>query len=338
MSVDEELQRAWSALAVDPGRGPGLHAFPVAVSAVGRSRAARLFPGGEEALLVDLAGIEWPRPLELPRGEGFRVARLPDVSGAGVVLVRRPTADVALFTLMAADLVRGLDGLGETPPARRLSWLIARVRAWQGFMAQGRDRTLRRDAERGLYGELVAFGRMIDEGAPPGRVLEGWRGPDDGLHDFDLQQGGAIEVKSSVDGPGFPVTVTSLEQLDPAGRQPLAVLGVRLRPDMAGRTLPELASALWGRLQSVDPVMAEAFALRLVAAGLLPGTDEAYRTRFAVGELLLVPVVAPFPALCRDCVPAPVQSAKYVLNLDALRGRAVDLGRYLADTGWVTHA
>jgi hypothetical protein len=335
MPIDAELEQAWAALQADPDRPQGLRTFPITISGTGRVRAACAFPGGEEAILVDLSGIQWPQPLELPRGDGFVVSRLPDSEGVGLVLVRRPTANVALFTLMAADVVRGLEPLGGVAPARRLRWVVERVRAWQAFMSRGADPRLGPEAERGLIGELAWLGRMLDAGVAPPLAVGAWRAPERGLHDFDHAPLGAIEVKSAVGGPGFPVTVTSLEQLDADRRQPLALVGVRLRPDPGALTLPEQAAALLGRLAADDPTAAALAANRLVQVGLLPGTEGAYIARYAIGEVLLVPVVAQFPALTPASVPATVVGAQYVLNLDALRDRSVDPQAYLISNGWV---
>jgi hypothetical protein len=138
-----------------------------------------------------------------------------------------------------------------------------------------------------------------------------------------------------VGGPGFPVTVASLEQLDADRRQPLALVGVRLRPDPGSLTLPEQAAVLLGRLAADDPTAAALAANRLVQVGLLPGTEGAYIARYAIGEVLLVPVVTQFPALTPASVPATVVGAQYVLNLDALRDRSVDPQAYLISNGWV---
>jgi hypothetical protein len=335
MPIDAELEQAWAALRADPDRPQGLRTFPVAISGAGRVRAACAFPGGEEAVLVDLSGIQWPHPMELPRGDGFVVSRLPESDGVGLVLVRRSTANLALFTLMAADVVRGLDPLGDLAPALRLRWVVERVRAWQAFMSRSADPRLGPEAERGLIGELAWIGRMLDAGVAPPLAVGAWRAPERGLHDFDHAPLGAIEVKSAVGGPGFPVTVASLEQLDPTRRQPLAMVGVRLRPDPASLTLPERAAALLKRLEAQDPTAAALAANRLVQVGLLPGTEAAYVARYAVGEVLLVPVVEPFPALTPGSVPSTVLGAQYVLNLDALRERSADPLAYLISNGWV---
>jgi hypothetical protein len=335
MPVETELEQAWAALRTGSDRDRGLRVFPVAVSAVGRVRAACAFPAGEEAVLVDLSGIQWPSPLELPRGDGFVVSRLPAGDGVGLVLVRRSTANLSLFTLMAADVVRGLETLGDIAQTLRLRWVVERVKAWQAFMSRSAEPRLGPEAERGLFGELTWLGRMLDAGVAPPLAVGAWRAPERSLHDFDHAPLGAIEVKSAVGGPGFPVTVASLDQLDPMRRQPLAVVGVRLRPEPDAATLPALAAALLARLRALDLAVGALAANRLVQAGLLPGTEATYIARYAVGEILLIPVFDPFPALSQASVPPTVLDAQYVLNLDALRERSVDPRVYLISNGWV---
>jgi hypothetical protein len=316
-AFNEGILAAWRALSGD-GAEQGWRSIAVSDRQVPRLMAARHFPGNAEALLVGFDNVVVPLPAALPSGSGFRVERV-DTGRLGnwLALVRQPSGGLDLFTRMVADVVETLTSPENLTEHRIFQLFIARIRAWQQFMSRAGG-ALSPEAELGLAGELECAASLIAAGMSPGAVMEGWKGPLDGLQDFELGSG-AIEVKSSLAVAGFPATILSLEQLDDAIRQPLFVCGCRFVLGGEGSTLPQRIASM--RMLMTD----DSAALALLETGLIHvgyvDADSNFYTRGLVsGPPRFLLVDAAFPRLTPGTVPAGIRHARYEIDLDAVAG------------------
>ncbi len=74
-------------------------------------------------------------------------------------------------------------------------------------------------------------------------AVASWVGPLDGVQDFEIGTG-ALEVKTTIATGGFTARIGSLEQLDDDVRQPLFVVGAKLKQVATGQNLPALVAAI----------------------------------------------------------------------------------------------
>lgn len=310
-----QLRSAWRALA-GQSRGDGWATIPLHTAAPCQVLAGRRFPGSEETLLVGFRA-PLPPPASLPEGRGFRVERPPESLDRGhhwLALSRQPIGNLDLFSAMAADLIELLSS-ARTADHDQLSRLfLGRIRAWQAFMEKDRTGILGLEAEIGLYGELLVLGALLDAGIAAPDAIEAWRGPLDGLHDFELGTG-SIEVKSTLATSGFPATIWSIEQLDDTVRQPLFLAGIRLALNGTGHTLPELIAGL-RHLMRDQPEPLATFENRLLQAGYLDPFADHYLRRFTTVRMILLAIDSRFPRLTRAAVPAAITKLWYVVDLD----------------------
>ncbi|MFN8996613.1 MAG: PD-(D/E)XK motif protein, partial [Pseudomonadota bacterium] len=198
------LAAAWRALS---GQGePGWRTIPLGAIGAVQVLAGRRFPGNEEAVLFGIPGYRRPANEQLPAGRGFEVLRVTlkdkDEEPRWLGVNREAQGSFDLFAMMITDLLDHLASRdADTPPDELGTALVARVRAWQEFMQRGSG-VLGPEAEVGLVGELRFLEALLESGLAVSEVLDGWKGPLDGLHDFAFP-GGAIEVKSTVASVGF---------------------------------------------------------------------------------------------------------------------------------------
>jgi hypothetical protein len=311
------LRAAWRALAGGQ-QGEGWKTIPVAIVAPCTLLAGRRLPGDAEALLVGFRYFQKVPDSRLPQGHGFEVSSLSSDPTGGdrswLALARKPGASLELFTMMAEDLLRLLQGSKMQDEGGVLNQFLSRIHAWQDFMDRHRDGLLSPEAELGLFGELVLVDLMIEAGVQPRNVLDAWQGPLDGLQDF-VSGGGGIEVKTTLSTSGFPAIVNSLEQLDDSLRQPIFVAAVRLRLDSLGTSLPQMAEKIRHRLRDQQIVLG-LFEIRLMQAGLLNTVSERYARTFALVATALLPVRDSFPRLTRRDVHFAVRKARYEIDLD----------------------
>lgn len=313
---EEQLASAWRALS-GLADGAGWKVIELSKTVTSLVLAGRRGSGNEESLLVGIADVVPPNDSRLPRGQGFAFHQTEMPHGGGrawFALVRQQGGPLALFTLMAADLVSLLERFHDDRGEKVLGSLLARIRAWQDFMKREQPAVLSTEEEVGLLGELVVLRNMIADGMLAADAMDSWVGPMDGLHDFSIGTGG-VEVKTTTLPAGFTARIGNLDQLDNSLHRPLYIACVRVSQSDGGKTLPEYVDDLARAIQ--DDAAALLFSGRLFAAGYLEAMRDHYSRRFLTRELVYRLVEDESPRLTRATVPAAVSKVMYTLDLDA---------------------
>jgi hypothetical protein len=329
----EEFLLAWSSLS-GTDSGSGWHAIALPAAGPVELRAGRRSPDNAEAILLGFPSTRLAASEKLPEGQGFVVERA-DPENAGqlwLALTRRSAGNGELFAAMACDVAGALDDSAATGAGgdKLLRVFIGRVGAWQEFMRKGAQ-VLSPEAEIGLFGEITLLAILIDAGVPLPVAVASWEGPLDGVQDFRLGTG-ALEVKATLSAAGFPAKIGSLEQLDDSTRQPLFLVGVRLRQAETGHSLPDLIARMLKRVEQ-DAEAARLFSERLLAAGYLNGHAERYTRRFALVETRVIEVTDHFPRLTIGRVPHGITRAAYEIDLDKATHDSVDVVEALKKLG-----
>jgi hypothetical protein len=231
---------------------------------------------------------------------------------------------------MVTDVVAAIAANAESTHQQRVQIFLGRIRAWQQFMSRSSG-ALSAEAALGLSGELVCLERLIAAGLDPHIAVEGWRGPFDGLQDFEIGSG-AIEVKSTLAHAGFPVTIMSLEQLDDSIRQPLFLCGCRFAVAPEGLSLPARVASIRAVLDS-DPAAAALFENALLHAGFVVAHAEHYIRPLMTVEARFLLVNGNFPRLIPADMPAAIRHARYEIDLDRADAPAVTIDHVLNMTG-----
>lgn len=319
----DDLALAWASLATANETGEGWRSIAVSPPGSMLVHAGRRFPGGAESVLAQFSVRSIPQGLKWPEGGGFTVE--PAALGDGhvwIALTRREAASLDLFSAMAHDVGSTLAQCPSNDEPKALATLLGRVRAWQEFMRKG-GQPLGPEAEIGLFGELSMLLMLLDEGVEPQVACEAWKGPVNGLRDFELGTGG-IEVKSTVSTTGFPASVGSLAQLDDTERQPLFLAAFRLRQTRAGKSLVDVVQAARDAARS-DAEAQRLLDDRLIASGYRDAHARHYVLRFTRVEFRALRVGAGFPRLTPNSVPFGVVRAAYEIDIDRTTAAVVDL-------------
>jgi hypothetical protein len=329
----KEFLMAWSSLSTEDN---GLGWQAIALPAVGplALRAGRRSPDNSEAILLGFPTVRLAAAVKLPEGQGFAVERVDPEGNAKLwlALTRKSSGSAELFATMACDVVGVLDDAlaAGADEAKLLQVVVRRIAAWQEFMRKG-TQALGPEAEIGLIGELTLLQTIIEAGVPSTSAIESWVGPLDGIQDFELGTG-ALEVKATLSTTGFPAKIGSLEQLDDSARQPLYVVGTKLRHTASGRTLPEMVEAV--RLAVKGDAESEwLLTERLLAAGYIASHADRYPRRFEHTGTRVVKVADGFPRLTTGMVPAGIKRAMYEIDLDMACGEDVGVDRALKKLG-----
>jgi len=312
----EEFLLAWAAL---PGNNPAPGWQAISLSSAGpvEVEAGRRSPDSAEAVLLSFPSVHLTPTEKLPEGQGFAIERAnpKDASRLKLALTRQAVGNVELFTAMACDVIGALDEAAACKATETglLRLFLGRVGTWQEFMRRG-SQTLGVEAEIGLVGELMLLQSIIDAGVPPTTAIESWVGPFDGIQDFELGTG-AMEVKTTLSTAGFPARISSLQQLDDSTRQPLFLVGVRLRQVEVGQRLSDLVATMRETVRK-DAEATRLLSERLIAANYFDIHAERYIRRFALADMRVIEVKEGFPRLTLGTVPQGITSATYEIDLN----------------------
>jgi hypothetical protein len=328
--TNNEITSAWRALSKGNEKSGWLS---IAISGLDGARlmAGRCFPGNCEALLVKFTAIKIPPQNQLPQGSGFRVERVElGTPGVWLALIRQAEGSLDLFTLMVSDVVSMLVSNAKQEEAKLFQLFLGRIRSWQQFMKKGSE-GLSTEEELGLVGELECLDALLSSGVPAYLVLEGWRGPLDGIRDYELGHG-AIEVKSTLATEGFKINIVSLEQLDDTSHHPLFVCACRLAQEESGLTLPGKIKALQEKL-NFDASAEALFENAMLHAGYRATQADFYTRKFKLSEMRFHLVNDSFPRLTSSNVPLGIRAVKYEVELAAGSGTTHSLIEVLGMIG-----
>ncbi|NPS39811.1 PD-(D/E)XK motif protein [Pseudomonas aeruginosa] len=331
--TESELLAIWRPLA-GGGLEEGWRSIAMAEYGSCRVRAARRFPGNEEGLLIGFPSLKLPAQNQLPQGRGFRVERV-NLGDAGrglgwLSLVRQSAGSLELFAKMVVDILASLEECAQAGEEVLFQRYLGRIRAWQDFMRKGRD-GLSPEEELGLIGELEFLSQLLGEDIPLYTAVDAWKGPLDGLHDYELGNG-SIEIKTTTASEGFPAKIDSLEQLDDSLRCPLYLAGVRLQLNEDGLTLPQQIARMRELVKS-DPEATRYLENALLHAGYLDAHADLYTRPFLLAELVIHRVNDSFPRLTPFNVPIGVFRVKYEIDLGLVQSEKVGIKDVLQEIG-----
>lgn len=317
----EDFELAWNSLR-DSADASGWRSISIATVGTCFLRAGLSFPEKNEALLASFSSSAIPIGEKLPDGQGFAVSRVePCEDGlTWLALTRSSYGSLELFAAMVADVSHTMEIESGVDETRLLKVFLGRIRAWQEFMRKGAQ-ALSPESEIGLVGELTVLWAVIDAGVSPATAIESWVGPLDGVQDFELGTG-SLEVKTTLSATGFTAKIGSLEQLDDSLRQPLFLVGARLRQSETGQRLPELVAEMH------DVIAGEAEAVRLlserlIAAGYFDAHADRYSRRLSLHDIRIIEVTEFFPRLTPGNLPLGITKATYEIDLDKAPGSSI---------------
>jgi hypothetical protein len=236
-------------------------------------------PNNARLLLIDLCSDAIPHAQQLPTGEGFSVelVALPETGSHLATLALRLTDArySEIFTVLVEDVV---DAAVRTPNDNRMvDQFIARLFAWQRFLASHGPDGLSREAQQGLYGELHCLRTTVLPALDADSAVKAWTGPSGAVHDFQRPQC-AVEVKTSSGKQLQVIWISNERQLDTAHVADLWLSHVSLDISMAdGESLNDIVASLRESLAAHD-LARQALDDHLWQAGYLDEHADRYET------------------------------------------------------------
>ena len=207
-------------------------------------------PGGDGIVLLLRIPCEFmPGAADLPQGRGFSLRvtgeLFADPSHVTVALQLTDLKQAELFCTLLDDVVARVSE--QTEPTGMVRALLARLHAWQRFMAEHAEDVLGVEARQGLYGELWVLREVLLPRIGIAAAVQCWTGPDAGHQDFQLSIC-SIEVKASSTKQPQAIRVSSERQLDETVVSCLWLYHLSLNTSKAdGESLPEMVAEVRSR-------------------------------------------------------------------------------------------
>lgn len=197
---------------------------------------------------------------------------------------------------------------------------------WRALLRIRRSR-LSTEEIRGLVGELTFCLNYLTSVLTLEEALSSWQGPFGAPQDFALPSRELFEVKTIHTG-GRSVEISSPDQLDPLGNNPLALVLITVDESESGDrsavTPSHMVDQFRARLGQGSPNL-EKLDQRLSAIGF-DLADEFYREMyFAVSGARFYHVANDFPRLKREVVPASVDQVRYRLRIAGISDYLIEV-------------
>ena len=311
------LEKAWDYLNV---AGQGTAEFVrLRLKEVGACAlyVARRVSDGLPALILEVPTRDLLPRQDLPDSQGLRLstrALSPGPHGTSrMVLSLTEPGFEEVFRSLADDLVRALASAESA--ADVVALLVARLVMWQEFLRRFGARGMSREAQLGLFGELVFLRDYLLQVIPPRSALDAWAGGRRAAQDFQTSRG-SVEVKTTAAATPHSIRIANLRQLDDRGLAALFVCLVQVSESDDGS---ETLSDCIGRLrQRLLPHGAD-FTTRLLEAGYVEAHRDLYQVRYSVDSVRFYRVGEGFPRLLPPDVPDGVEEVAYSVALAGCR-------------------
>lgn len=263
----------------------------------------------------------------LPNMAGLEVeARTKEGDGRAMLVVRlHRDEDADVFARFCDDIISTVAGAQTEKEA--VQAFIGRTWKWHALLRGARKKTLTREEQIGLIGELYTLSRIIGPERGIGAALEAWRGSEGAPKDFELPDL-CIECKTRGASSRGKIRITSEHQLaDVSGQEVVLIVHTfasATAGDLGAQDLHGVIRSLELSLSSDRPDLGDMLANKLREAGYDP--EHEYEVVAAHQSTRAFKVTAQFPRIVPGIYPqGPIEIA-YDLPLASIASFEIDIG------------
>lgn len=275
----------------------------------GRDTLAAIDAAGQKHLLIPLTGNAVDDD-NMSQGVtlGSRVLRTDSGDVTYADLQCRMSSLALAFEQLAEDVLKRL-AVDDSAPVSTCRKVLDEWRA----LLKAAGQRLSRETVIGLVGELEVL-RLLAAHNPIGAV-DAWRGPSKSVHDF-VRGSAELEVKTTTSVDGNFISISNIDQLDPAALTSLYLVVIHAREDSTAPSLDERIDVLIGL-----GVPQDALLTKVATAGYVYGSGTTVEDRFQVRSIRAWFVDDSFPGLRRgelgEARLKGVSKIRYELALDS---------------------
>jgi len=280
---------------------------------------------GRCVLLMEYSSEETLSASTLPKLRGIECKHIFDTGKRkGIVtLTLRDTSLRDVFYRLCSDIVSAVRG--AVTESEAVSRMLLRTWRWHHLLRGGRDDRLSAEEQKGLIGELIVLDRILLPAIGAKSALESWKGPLDGIKDFNIAKI-AIEAKARSSASSHQIGISSEFQLDRDGLDALflfvAIIDNGLANSASGFTITRFAENLRANIESRDAGSIELFESLLGASGFR--WDDDYSDSVWVHGLdRIYSVDDSFPRIVPGMLRSGVEHVRYSVSLDGYESHQI---------------
>jgi Putative PD-(D/E)XK family member, (DUF4420) len=221
-----------------------------------------------------------------------------------------------VFTHLSEDLVKIVGSqLDETQAALALQRRLAQ---WQRFLQRENQGGLTSEEQRGLYGELRFLEEFMLAEMSASQAVMAWLGPMGADKDFQLENGSAIEVKTTLARAPQMLMINNERQLDNTGVNGLYLVHWLVEVQRGtGEQLTERIASIRQRI-ATDPIASGILEDRLLSVGYLDVHESLYnRAGYTWRGTRFYEVREGFPCITPISLPDGVGKVEYSISENA---------------------
>lgn len=273
---------------------------------------------GQCILLMEYSSAEKLHTSTLPKLRGAECKHVFDheeSKGIVALTLRDPKLRDVFYTL-CLDIVSAVrQAASQTDAVGRM---MIRMWRWHHLLRGGGDERLSPEEQKGLIGELFVLDRILLPTIGARSALESWKGPLDGIKDFNIAQM-AIEAKARGSAAPHQISIFSEFQLDPEGLDALflfvAVVDTGLKDSVDGFTITQLADNVRADIEAADAGSTGLFESLLGSSGFR-WEDDYSDSIWVHGQDRIYSVGDPFPKIVPAMLRDGVEHVRYSVTLD----------------------
>ena len=247
---------------------------------------------------------------------------VPDTGEVFLMILLQGKENADIFFTLCNDLIQKTKPVKEIRVA--LNILFARLERWRSFLSRTRKIILNEREVQGLFSELKFMDECLERKVvSPVAVVEGWRGPFGGPHDFVFDYS-AVEIKSIAGSQSDSVLISSENQLHTHLEYLYLSVFLLFRDSScsAGVSLNSMVSRVRKRFK--DTNLEDTFEESLEASSYID-IPEYDVPCFSVSEIRTYFIQRDFPRITPDMLPQGIKEVSYRINFNSVSEYLCDI-------------
>jgi len=192
--------------------------------------------------------------------------------------------------------------------------ILTKLQSWRKCFEDEKYAGLSIEEQIGLFGELNYIKKTLSKNISLQNILEYWKGPEGGLHDFK-HQNFLLEVKTFSKNKN-KIRISNPQQLNYTFFKNIYLCSVEINFDFSGKTIVDLINELTNKFSTNEKLLSQ-FSEKLNQAGYLDVHKENYNEKFIVNKIEYYKVTENFPTILPDQIHSQISDVFFSINIHA---------------------
>lgn len=228
-----------------------------------------------------------------------------------IYLLLKNNSSLEIFNILCKDIL-GV-ALKVNPTKNTTEEIFFRLKKWENLLSKGSKYIFSKEAEKGLFGELMILKDFIIPKFGIEKGIVNWSGPEFDKHDFIIDNL-LIEIKTYTSNKGKKIYISSPEQLHSSSLQNLYLVAVEIIKSEEGKTIQNLIDEI--KFLIIEfPNLVDIFELKLINYGYIKEICENELEKYVNTSIEFYLIDDNFPRINLLNIPTGILNLKYMVDL-----------------------